>query len=186
MEYFGNNFGGIEISYAMQQKQLGTFDALLCAKKYLNDDPFLIVSGDDLYHKRDLAEVASSKLRNVVLAKQTATPERFGICSIGQHGFLTGIFEKPQIFCGDLANIGVYKLGKEIFDEEVIVAQNGEKYLAPMIGTLAKKHKVGIVKARFWHPIADLSDLALASEALAKSKQISNEFSCNNNFSGKS
>ena len=78
------------------------------------------------------------------------------------------IVEKPLAGagCGNLANIGVYKLNQVIFKEPIIVGVNGEELLAPMIGSLASSQKIEVVQASFWHPIADLEDLKRAQKVV--------------------
>ena len=117
------------------------------------------MSGDDVYCVKDLARVASSSGLSL-LVNETIQPERFGICKVDRYGFLSNIVEKPPAtaLCGNLANIGVYKLNHSIFEESVITGPNGEEVLAPMIGALSSRQKIKIIKASFWHPIADIED----------------------------
>ncbi|HRY62692.1 MAG TPA: nucleotidyltransferase family protein [Candidatus Paceibacterota bacterium] len=154
--YFGKEFKGKKITYLSQNEPKGTFHALSLAKDFL-DEPFLMISGDDIYSKKDISEV--SKKESAVLVHKTQNPERFGICKRGHDGLLCEIIEKPKEFVGDLANIGVYKLKPTIFKEDIVWGGNGEQVLAPMIGNLAKKEKIWLTEASFWHPIGDISDL---------------------------
>lgn len=157
VDYFGRSFSGRPIQYILQPEAKGTFHALKQAKDTLGEEEFMVVSGDDIYSAKDLEDVALSHYLSV-LATVTAQPERFGICKSNGEGFLEEIIEKPSVFCGNLANIGVYKLDAAIFKEPTITGPNGEELLAPMIGTLAKSRKIELVRAFFWHPIADLND----------------------------
>lgn len=159
--HFGESFDGRKIDYITQDEPKGTFHAIKCAKSFLSDGQFLVVSGDDVYGKEDLKKVACSSALSV-LANRTENPERFGICKVGEDGHLLSIVEKPETFCGNLANIGVYKLDHRIFDEPVMKGPNGEEILAPMIGALASKSKIEVIPATLWHPIADLADLERA------------------------
>ncbi len=155
--YFGSGFAGRSIQYVLQPEANGTFHALTQAKDKLEEEAFLVVSGDDIYTREDLKRVVSSRYLSV-LSSKTSQPERFGICAVDEAGLLQGIVEKPKIFCGDLANIGVYKLDKDIFNQPIITGVSGEELLAPMIGTLALCKKIEVIKATFWHPIADFQD----------------------------
>ena len=163
--YFGKSFNGKKIDYVIQKEPLGTFHAVKQARHSLNSGVFLIVSGDDIYSRKDLQNMFESRHLSL-LGKKTVNPERFGICKLDQNGYLESLVEKPKVFCGDLANIGVYKLDHSIFDEEVIIGPNGEELLAPMIGSLATKRKVEVIPATFWHPIADFDDWARAQKIL--------------------
>jgi NDP-sugar pyrophosphorylase family protein len=163
--YFGRSFNGRAIEYVHQTEPRGTFHALRQAEDKIADEVFLIVSGDDVYSAMDLQKVASTKYLSV-LTNKTTQPERFGICKLNSDGFLESIVEKPKDFCGDLANIGVYKLNKNIFSQPIILGSNGEELLAPMIGNLASGEKIEIVTASFWHPIADMEDWQKAQKIL--------------------
>jgi bifunctional UDP-N-acetylglucosamine pyrophosphorylase/glucosamine-1-phosphate N-acetyltransferase len=154
--YFGNNFNGKKITYLSQEEPRGTFHALSLAKEFL-DKPFIMISGDDIYSKKDITKIAQHE--SAILVHKAEHPERFGICKKGKEGLLCEIIEKPKEFIGDLANIGVYKLRPTIFKEEVILGGNNEQVLAPMIGNLAKKEKIWLSEATFWHPIGDVDDL---------------------------
>lgn len=160
--YFGTYFNGKKINYLEQLEPKGTFNAVNLGREFLKDDSFLVVSGDDLYSKKDILKV--SEKESAILAKKTNRPEKFGICKKGEGETLCDIIEKPKDFVGDLANIGVYKLRPTIFEEKIILGQNGEELLAPMIGNLAKKEKINVVEASFWHPIADKDDLLAAQD----------------------
>ena len=163
--YFGGKFAGRKIDYVIQPDPKGTFHAVKLASQIFRDGDFLIVSGDDIYSRADLRKVVKSQ-RLSLLANETKSPERFGICKLDADGYLESLVEKPQIFCGSLANIGVYKLNEKIFAEPIIIGPNGEELLAPMIGTLASSHRIEVIPATFWHPIADLNDLEKAQMIL--------------------
>ncbi|HBM45909.1 MAG: glucose-1-phosphate thymidylyltransferase (strD) [Parcubacteria group bacterium GW2011_GWF2_38_76] len=167
-DHFGNEFKNKKIFYLEQTEPKGTFHALSLGKDFLNEEPFLIISGDDLYSAIDLKNVCEKE--SAVLVHKTDNPERFGICKKGEDGFLHKIIEKPKEFVGNLANIGVYKLRPTIFEEEIVVGSSGEQVLAPMIGNLAQKEKIALVEATFWHPIADINDLDKAQNLDLKYK----------------
>lgn len=155
--YFGGSFAGRRIEYVYQREPKGTFNALSQAQDNLDEEDFLVVSGDDVYRAKDLKKIVLTKHLSILVNK-TNQPERFGICKVSEDGFLEDIVEKPITFCGDMANIGVYKLNHNIFKQPVILTSNGEEVLAPMIGTLSSCEKIELVRASFWHPIADMED----------------------------
>lgn len=161
-KYFGNNFRGKKITYVTQEKPLGTYHALSLAKNHLQDESFLMISGDDLYSREDIKRL--SLCESSVLVHKTNKPERFGICEKADGNLLYEIIEKPKEFIGDLANTGAYKLRPTIFQEEVYFGPNGEQMITPMIGNLAKKEKICLTEATFWYPIGDVNDLNGAQE----------------------
>ncbi len=158
--YFGGEFGGRKLFYVFQPEPKGTFNALACAEKYLDEHPFLGLVGDDLLKKPDLERLVSYNAS--VLTSETKNPERFGICRVGEDNCLAEIVEKPSYPCGNLAHTGAFVLDKKIFQEPIQYSQSGEELLAPMIGSLAKRAPIKVVKASFWFPIGYPDDLKLA------------------------
>ncbi len=72
----GNKFGKLKIIYVEQKKQLGSGHALMEVKDLLKDR-FLVMNGDDIYCKKDIAKCLKHKY--CVLAKPEERPERFGV-----------------------------------------------------------------------------------------------------------
>ena len=165
-DYFGGEFGGRKISYVEQPKPKGTFHALVLAKKWLSgEEKFLGIMGDNLYQKRDLEKLLAYS-SPAILSYPTDHPEIMGICKVDYDGFLQEIIEKPNFPCGNLANIGVFVIGKEIFDEPIIYGPDGEEWLMPMFSSLAKKQAIKVVRGSFWFPIGYPEDLKMAESIL--------------------
>ena len=162
--YFGPEFAGQKIKYVEQPQCKGTYNALACASQFLNNEPFLILVADDLYKKEDLEKLV--RYPASVLVYETKNPERFGICLTRENGILAEIIEKPNYPCGNLAHTGACVLNRNIFSEPIIYGANSEELLAPMIGSLAKKHPVKVVQASFWFPIGYPEDLEKAAEII--------------------
>jgi glucose-1-phosphate thymidylyltransferase len=98
------------IRYIEQPKPLGTANALMCARDFLDDDDFLLVLGD-IYFEEDFSEYMQlfkrEKLDALVLSKRVDNPWQYGVISI-QEKRITKIVEKPAVTISDLAAIGVY------------------------------------------------------------------------------
>jgi len=47
-EYFGEEYRGVPVSYAVQEAQTGTADAVDAAREHI-DGPFAVLNGDNLY-----------------------------------------------------------------------------------------------------------------------------------------
>lgn len=98
------------IKYIYQPKPLGTANALMCARDFLDDDDFLLVLGD-IYFEEDLSEYIQmfkkEKLDALVLSKRVDNPWQYGVISIKENR-IAKIIEKPAVTISDLAAIGVY------------------------------------------------------------------------------
>lgn len=162
-KHFGCNFLGKKIKYVVQKDSRGTFHALKQAKKLLKDE-FLVLMADDIYSKNNLASLVENKY--AVLARAVSGPsEKFGACLIRGNRLLD-IREKEKGIKFKFANCGAYKLDMDIFNEPIIYGPNGEEWLSSMVGSLAKKVRIKIIKATKWFPIATVQDLKRAGKFL--------------------
>lgn len=96
----------IGIDYAIQQKPLGTADAVLSARDFAGDDLFLVVNSDNYYPVsvlRNLRELGSAGVglfdRDRLVAESNIPEDRvlkFALAKISDDGHLERIFEKPS------------------------------------------------------------------------------------------
>lgn len=162
IEYFGDSWGNIPIKYVEQKDPLGTAHALDAAATEIKGGDFLFMYGDDLYHQDDLEALVGLN-SPVVLVKEAAHPEKFGVCLVDHNGYLTAVLEKRPEPPSNLVNIGVYLLNREIFDVPRVQLPNGESNLALQIGNWATTRNIKVVRAKFWHPIGYPEDVDTAS-----------------------
>lgn len=164
-KYFGKRFGSLKLKYVEQSSAKGTGHALACARRFITGEYFLLLHADDLYHPDDLLNCLQDM--PIVLTKESAFPERFGVCIVGENNRLVDIVEKPAVPPGNLVNIGAYLLNKEIFGVAQSYLPGGESNLAAQIGAWAKRRPVHVLKARFWHPIGYPEDVQSAHHFLS-------------------
>ena len=165
LAHFKRYYNGRRIIYVFQHKINGTGGALHFAKSILKDK-FLVMMGDDLYHKKDLAEIINYDL--AVMGYEVDDPSQFGVIRTNGSGHMIEVIEKPKRSRYKLANTGVYMLNKKFFDYELVPIGNGEFGLPQTLGLMARDHKIKVVKARAWHPIGNPEDLKSAEENLYK------------------
>jgi UDP-N-acetylglucosamine diphosphorylase/glucosamine-1-phosphate N-acetyltransferase len=113
LDYFqsGEQFG-VKISYATQERQLGTAHALAQVKNSVKDE-FLVLSGDNLIEAKTIADFIEVKPA-AVLVKRVDDPVRYGVVDI-EGGKVKGIIEKPSVAGGNLVNTGIYAFTKDVF-----------------------------------------------------------------------
>lgn len=149
-EKYGSSFGTIKLKFVEQPQQNGTGDALLQAKNHLKNK-FLVLYGDDLYARSDLKRLAKTDWG--LLVKRVKNIEAFGAVVV-KNGFVHKIIEKPETPISDLANIGAYRLNKEIFQEQIRESVRGEYELTDYISLCAKKYKIKALAIKEdWIPI---------------------------------
>ncbi|MDQ3945912.1 MAG: glucose-1-phosphate thymidylyltransferase, partial [Actinomycetota bacterium] len=115
----GSRFG-LSVTYLRQEAPLGLAHAVLVAREYLGDEPFVMYLGDNLLVggiTGFVDEFIRERPAAQVLLTKVAHPENFGVAELGPDGRLVRLVEKPKEPESDLALIGVY-----LFDASVHAA----------------------------------------------------------------
>ncbi len=162
---FGDKYKGRKISYVEQKKLNGTGGAIHKAKKLLKGR-FLVIYGDDLYHKKDMEEIMKYDL--AILAKEIDDVTKFGILKTDKNGHLIDIVEKPKRSKSKLAAIGLFVLNKDFFKYKLVSVGGGEYGLPQTLVTMTKNFPIKIVKAKHWHPIGHPEDIKSAEKQIKK------------------
>jgi UDP-N-acetylglucosamine diphosphorylase / glucose-1-phosphate thymidylyltransferase / UDP-N-acetylgalactosamine diphosphorylase / glucosamine-1-phosphate N-acetyltransferase / galactosamine-1-phosphate N-acetyltransferase len=150
IDYFGDEYRGINLLYVEQKEQFGTGHALLQAKDLIKDK-FIMLNGDDLYSREDIEKCLEKKY--CVLAMEVDYPERFGILK-NEGKFVKEIVEKPESFISNLANCQAFVLDKSIFDIELKKTARGEFEVIDYVNALAVKEEVEyVVVQNYWQPV---------------------------------
>ncbi|MGC0408398.1 mannose-1-phosphate guanylyltransferase/phosphomannomutase [Streptomyces sp. SAI-163] len=120
--YFGDGEElGMELTYANEEKPLGTAGSVKNAEEALKDDAFLVISGDALtdFDLTDLINFHKEKGSLVtVCLTRVPNPLEFGITIVDEEGKVERFLEKPtwgQVF-SDTVNTGIYVMEPEVFD----------------------------------------------------------------------
>ncbi len=114
-EYFGDGSKwGVSIEYVQQKEQLGTANAIGCAKGYV-DGAFLVLNGDMLIGQEDLKALVSRTEEAVICVKEVENPSDFGVLETANNKVVR-IIEKPKNPPTNLANAGIYLFRESIFD----------------------------------------------------------------------
>ena len=157
--YFGDGEElGMSLSYATEERPLGTAGSVKNAQAALADDTFLVMSGDALTDA-DLSAVveahrAQGSLVTVCLARRP-DPLEFGIVITGDDGRIERFLEKPtwgQVF-SDTVNTGIYVMEPEVFDSVPpgeVVDWSGDVFPA-LLAAGAPLH--GVVLDGYWEDV---------------------------------
>jgi UDP-N-acetylglucosamine diphosphorylase / glucose-1-phosphate thymidylyltransferase / UDP-N-acetylgalactosamine diphosphorylase / glucosamine-1-phosphate N-acetyltransferase / galactosamine-1-phosphate N-acetyltransferase len=165
MKHFGKEFDGRRIRYVFQNRLSGTGGAIHLVKSIV-EGRFLVMMGDDLYHKKDIKNMLKYEL--AVLAKEVDNPTNFGVLKTNRRGYLEEIVEKPKHPKDRLVNAAMYILTKDFFNYDLVSIGNGEYGLPQTLATMSDKHKIKVVKASFWHPVTTPEDLEEAEKIIHK------------------
>ena len=109
---------GLRVTYIEQDAPRGLAHAVLISQDFIGADPFVMYLGDNLLNKgikpfvdRFLAERPAAQ----ILLAHVSDPQMFGVAEL-QDGKVVRLVEKPKEPKSDLALVGVYLFGPEVFD----------------------------------------------------------------------
>lgn len=168
--HFGDGAGfGVEVHYHDQGAPRGTGHAL-AAVAARPTDPFLVLSGDNLYGADDLAAFVSSPIdMDTVLLGAVAVddPTKYGALETDDDR-LVKIHEKSDRPPSDLVNAGIYRFPPDIFRhvEDLEPSPRGERELTDAIDRLAADGRVRVQTLSDWRDVGRPWDLLDVTEAL--------------------
>lgn len=96
----------LRVSFAVQERPVGTANAVLASSAFVGSDPFLVMNSDNYYPTdvlRTLREQNEPSLpafeREALISRSNIPPDRiarFALLDIGPDGYLRRIVEKPE------------------------------------------------------------------------------------------
>ncbi|MBX9582910.1 MAG: nucleotidyltransferase family protein [Gemmataceae bacterium] len=138
-----------------QAEPRGTGDALMSCKGAVTSDRVMVLNGDDLVGRADLAKLAAVPMG--ILTQSVDEPESFGIVTRKADGTLERIVEKPKgLAPPQLANIGGYQLPRRAFDLTLPLSPRGEYEITDAVSQLAAGGGFRVVEADYWLPIGTI------------------------------
>ncbi len=114
----GEEFGLKRLHYAYQKGEGGIAEALGLASHFVEDDKVCVVLGDNILERSIRGAVADFEAQpdgGKVLLKEVPNPEAYGIAEI-ENGRIVRIVEKPPKPRSNLAVLGIYMYGPDVFD----------------------------------------------------------------------
>ncbi|PLW77249.1 sugar phosphate nucleotidyltransferase [Cohaesibacter celericrescens] len=141
IDYFGDSYLGLPISYAVENTPLGTGGGLLLAiEKLDSDEPFLLLNGDTYFDVDlgQLLELHSQSDAGVTFALFRANePDRFGGVRMTAEGRITE-FRSGKAEVGQLANGGVYLIDPLVIKQVFHAAGNNISFEEDILPELFK------------------------------------------------
>lgn len=146
---------GVKITYIEQGEPKGLAHAVLCAKDYLKDSPFVMYLGDNLLKqgaKPFVDSFKSNKLDCLIGVTEVKDPSRYGIVEMN-NGKIERVIEKPPRPKSNLALIGVYVFNAKVFDAiaKISPSARNELEITDAIQTLLSMNaKIKVERVRGW------------------------------------
>ncbi len=108
---------GVRVTYIEQDAPRGLAHAVKISHDFIGDEPFVMYLGDNLLNKgitHFVEEFAREKPAAQILLTHVADPQMFGVAEL-EDGRVVRLVEKPKEPKSDLALVGVYMFGPEVF-----------------------------------------------------------------------
>ncbi|WP_442603335.1 sugar phosphate nucleotidyltransferase [Paenibacillus sp. KN14-4R] len=135
---------GVNIIYIFQNNPLGISDAVKYAESFIDDEPFVLLLGDNLI-TQDLHGLCHAITHDnhdaAILLRKVTNPKDFGIAEVnGDH--IIGLEEKPSVPKSDLAVLGGYAFTPSIFKavHAISPSARGEYEITDAIQWLIHQH----------------------------------------------
>jgi glucose-1-phosphate thymidylyltransferase len=178
----------VRVRFAVQERPLGTADAVLAAEECTAGGRFMVLNGDNYYPVTVLRRMASVEepavaafSRNALLAGGQIPPDRIGrfaVLDVGADGYLRRIVEKPDpaslAALGPDPRVGMncWVLDRRIFEacRTVAPSPRGELELPLAVQAAIDAGAMRVRAVPFEAPVLDLSgraDVAAVTAALA-------------------
>ncbi len=170
----GREFG-LRVEYIVQGEPKGLAHAVLCAREFLAEDPFVMYLGDNLLQQGVapfIARYREAPVDAVVGATTVPDPRAFGVVELDGERIVS-IEEKPTVPRSHLALIGVYLFAPTIHPiiRDLRPSKRGELEITDAIWRLWKNSgKVSVLRLNgWWKDTGHPGDLLEANELVLRS-----------------
>jgi glucose-1-phosphate thymidylyltransferase len=144
IDHYGDEFEGVPIEYAHQERQLGLAHALNTVEELVTDD-FMLMLGDNIF-QANVEDVVrrhrESRVDAAFLVEEVPMEEasRYGVCNTNDYGKITEVVEKPDDPPTNLVMTGFYTFSPAIFHATRLVqpSERGEYELSDAIDLLIR------------------------------------------------
>jgi glucose-1-phosphate thymidylyltransferase len=167
---------GLRVTYISQGEPKGLAHAVLCAREFLGDDPFVMYLGDNLLQDgaRPLVDrFHSSPVDAVIGVTPVQTPSSYGVVELAGDRIVS-IVEKPPNPRSNLALIGVYLFTPKIHEiiRDLKPSARGELEITEAIWNLHQQggHLAVQRVSGWWKDTGRPSDLLEANELVLRTR----------------
>ena len=152
-----------DVTFAVQERQRGTADAVRAARDELDDAPFAVLNGDVLYDRDSLAALYDAG--PAVGAARVDDPENYGVLETDVDGHVRSVVEKPANPASNLVNAGAYVFPAAARDWlDVGESDRGEYELTDVLERACDAVDVRAVAVERWLDVGRPWELLAATE----------------------
>ena len=145
----GHNWG-INIQYKCQPKADGIAQAFLLGEKFINNEPCVLILGDNLFYGNELTHLLKKANKNTdgatLFVYPVSKPSRYGIVSFNKKKEVITIEEKPKNPKSNFAVTGIYFFDKEVtrYAKQLKPSQRGELEITDINNKYLERNKLNV------------------------------------------
>ncbi|NHN40969.1 NTP transferase domain-containing protein [Halorubellus sp. JP-L1] len=161
---------GVDLSYVVQDKQLGTAHAISQAEDAV-DDAFVVLNGDRILEPTCITGVCDAleyEGSPVMAVTRSADPGAYGVVELDGDR-VVALAEKPHEASSELINAGVYGFEPSIFDaiRETDVDEAGERKITDTLLSYVEDGGVRAVRySGTWQDVSHLWDVTRVTRSI--------------------
>jgi len=177
--FYGKSYGRMRLFYFVQKEKLGPADAILSAKRFLENKEFFLVQYGDSLTEINLPRETISRFNKekgktdaFLSLRPVDDPSRYGVLKFDRRGRIVDIVEKPRVedAPSKIATVGTFILKSETYFKSIdgVNFKNGEQFPAEYV------LKNGIVRG--WVFYGERTDIGFPKDLISASKLIVNSY----------
>lgn len=139
---------GLNIQYIIQRTANGTAGAIKQSEKFIKEEPFIVILGDNLFIFNDISILNIKNFTSGahVFCYRVKNPEQFGIINFNENNQITTIEEKPKLPRSNWAIVGLGYYDNQIFQhiKKINKSFRGEYELTDVIKSYLTLNKLDV------------------------------------------
>ena len=159
--YFGDEYRGVPVAYAVQAEQRGTAHAVRAARERL-EGAFAVLNGDHIYDPASIERLFEAA--PAVGTYEVDDPRPYGVFDIDD-GDVTEVVEKPDDPPSNRVNVGAYVFPAEAREWlDVGASERGEEEITDVLARVIDERSVRAVDIDRWMGVGRPWELLEANE----------------------
>lgn len=125
-DYFGNEYEGLKVDYAVEHEPLGTGGAIVNGLQQCESTKVTVLNGDTLFlidHRRLLSVCDENESPLTIALRHVENSGRYGSVETDENGRITAFVEKNDKGEAGYINGGIYRLDRHLLDHIAVGQQ---------------------------------------------------------------